>query len=202
MLARGGRHPVQDSRRGVGDRAAEPVHRLEATSRIDDDRRGARHDSYARWHNRVQVAEHYQRPGWFTTNVFNRVVAGLTRLGVSVYGSRVLEVKGRKSGEWRQTPVNLLRYEGAEYLVAPRGQTQWVKNLRASGQGRLRVGRRTQSFHAVELADDERVVVLRAYLKKWKFEVGAFFGGVGPDSSDEELLRIAPDHPVFRLSLT
>src|ERR1700749_4478795 len=76
--------------------------------------------------------EHYQRPGWFTTNVFNRLVATLTRLGVSVYGSRVLEVKGRKSGEWRSTPVNLLRYEGGDYLVAPRGHTQWVKNLRAS----------------------------------------------------------------------
>ena len=81
------------------------------------------------------VAEHYQRPGWFTTSVLNRGVAVLTRLGVSVYGSRVLEVKGRKSGEWRRTPVNLLRYEGAEYLVAPRGHTHWVKNLRASGQG-------------------------------------------------------------------
>src|ERR671924_2008639 len=65
-----------------------------------------------------RVAEHYQRPGWFTTHVFNRAVAGLTRLGVSVYGSRVLEVRGRKSGEWRSNPVNLLRYEGAEYLVA------------------------------------------------------------------------------------
>jgi deazaflavin-dependent oxidoreductase (nitroreductase family) len=150
----------------------------------------------------AHVAEHYQRPGWFTTNVFNRVVAVLTRLGVSVYGSRVLEVKGRKSGEWRQTPVNLLRYEGAEYLVAPRGHTQWVKNLRASGQGRLRVGRRTQSFHAVELADDEKPPLLRAYLKKWKFEVGVFFAGVGPDSSDEELRRIAPDHPVFRVTGT
>lgn len=88
----------------------------------------------------VEVAEHYQRPGWFTTNVFNRIVAGLTRVGISVYGSRVLEVKGRRSGEWRSTPVNLVRYEGANYLVAPRGQTQWVKNLRASGGGRLRVG--------------------------------------------------------------
>src|SRR5437879_4878319 len=91
----------------------------------------------------VSMAEHYQRPGWFTTNIFNRLVAALTRLGVSVYGSRVLEVQGRKSGEWRQTPVNLLRYESADYLVSPRGHTQWVKNLRASGRGRLRVGRRT-----------------------------------------------------------
>src|SRR5689334_11423080 len=81
-------------------------------------------------HGRGSMAEHYQRPGWFTTNVFNPIVAGLTRLGIGVYGSRVLEVRGRRSGEWRSTPVNLLRYEGEEYLVAPRGQTQWVKNLR------------------------------------------------------------------------
>jgi deazaflavin-dependent oxidoreductase (nitroreductase family) len=146
------------------------------------------------------MAEHYQRPGWFTTNVFNRIVAALTRMGVSVYGSRVLEIKGRRSGEWRKTPVNLLRYEGADYLVAARGQTQWVKNLRASGQGRLRVGKRTQTFEAVELADDDKSDLLRAYLKKWKVEVGVFFAGVGPDSSDEELRRIAPDHPVFRLT--
>ena len=148
----------------------------------------------------MALAERYQRPGWFTTNVFNRLVAGLTRLGVSVYGSRVLEVRGRKSGQWRQTPVNLLRYEGNDYLVAPRGHTQWVKNLRASGEGRLRVGRRIEPFTAAELPDDEKPRLLRAYLKKWKFEVGVFFGGVGPDSPDDELRRIAPDHPVFRLT--
>lgn len=147
------------------------------------------------------MAEHYQRPGWFTTQVFNRVVAAMTRLGVSVYGSRVLEVKGRSSGQWRSTPVNLLRYQGDDYLVAPRGQTQWVKNLRASGAGRLRVGNRTQPFSAVEVTDDEKPALLRAYLKKWKFEVGAFFAGVGPDSSDDELRRIAPDHPAFRLTM-
>lgn len=148
------------------------------------------------------VPEHYQRPDWFTKHVFNRIVAGFTRIGVSVYGSRVLEVKGRKSGEWRQTPVNLLRYEGGEYLVAPRGHTQWVRNMRVSGGGRLRVGRRTQPFNAVELPDEEKSALLRAYLKKWKFEVGMFFDGVGPDSSEEELRRIAPDHPVFRLTMS
>ncbi len=146
------------------------------------------------------MATHYQRPGWFTTRVFNPLMAGLTRAGVSMFGSRVLEVQGRKSGERRATPVNLLKLEGAEYLVAPRGETQWVRNLRASGHGRLRVGRRTQPFAAAELSDDEKVPILRAYLKKWKFEVGVFFGGVGPDSADDELRRIAPDHPVFRLT--
>jgi deazaflavin-dependent oxidoreductase (nitroreductase family) len=147
----------------------------------------------------VWLPEHYQRPGWFTTNVFNRLVAVLTRLGVSGR-SHVLEVKGRGSGEWRQTPVNLLHYDSVDYLVVPRGHTQWVKNLRASSQRRLRVGRRTQPFTAVELADDEKPLLLPAYFKKWKFDVGVFFGGVGPDSSDEELRRIAPDHPAFRLT--
>jgi deazaflavin-dependent oxidoreductase (nitroreductase family) len=108
------------------------------------------------------VSEHYQRPAWVTTNVSNRIVAGLTRIGLSVYGSRVLEVEGRKSGEWRQTPVNLLRHEGADYLVAPRGHTQWVKNMRVSGGGRMRIGRRTQPFAAVELAEEERPEPLRA----------------------------------------
>jgi deazaflavin-dependent oxidoreductase (nitroreductase family) len=147
------------------------------------------------------MPDHYQRAGWFTTNVFNRVVAALTRAGVSVYGSRVLEVPGRKSGEWRHTPVNLLRYEHGDYLVSPRGHTQWVKNLRVSGHGRLRVGKRTQSFTAVEVGEDEKPALLRAYLKKWKFEVGVFFAGVGPDSCDEDLRRIANDHPVFRLTI-
>ncbi|MEA2362742.1 MAG: hypothetical protein QOD71_1887 [Thermoleophilaceae bacterium] len=143
---------------------------------------------------------HYQRAGWFTKNVFNRAVAFLTRRGVSVAGSRVLEVKGRKSGERRRTPVNLLTFEGTRYLVAPRGHTQWVRNLRASGSGRLLAGRRAEDFSAVELPDSEKPDLLRAYLAKWKWEVGQFFGGVGPDSPEEELRRIAPDHPVFRIS--
>ena len=146
------------------------------------------------------MAERYQRPGWFTQNVFNRAVALLTRAGVSVAGSRVLEVRGRKSGEPRRTPVNLLTVDGARYLVAARGHTHWVRNLRALGEGRLLVGRRAEPFTAEEIPDDDKPAILRPYLERWKWEVGAFFGGVGPDSSDEELRRIAPDHPVFRLS--
>jgi deazaflavin-dependent oxidoreductase (nitroreductase family) len=145
------------------------------------------------------MSETFQEPGWFTRNVFNRMVAAATRLGISVAGSRVLEVKGRKSGEWRRTPVNLLEFEGARYLVAPRGHTQWVRNMRAAGGGRLVLGRRTEEFTAVEVPLEERPPLLRAYLKKWKWEVGVFFGGVGADSSDEELRRIAPDHPAFRI---
>jgi deazaflavin-dependent oxidoreductase (nitroreductase family) len=145
------------------------------------------------------MAARFQRPGWFTRHVFNPLVAGLTRLGLSVAGSRVLEVRGRTSGEPRRTPVNPLSLDGARYLVAPRGHTQWVRNLRARGQGRLLGRRRAEEFTATELGDDEKPPILREYLRRWKWEVGAFFGGVGPDSSDEELRRIAPDHPIFRI---
>jgi deazaflavin-dependent oxidoreductase (nitroreductase family) len=142
---------------------------------------------------------HYQKPDWFTKHVFNRTVAIFTRLGVSVWGSRVLRVRGRKSGEWRTSPVNLLTYNGTQYLVAPRGHTQWVRNIRISGEGELLLGNRTQAFKAVEIPDDQKVDILRNYLKLWKWEVGVFFGGVSAESSDEELRRIAPDHPVFRV---
>ena len=131
--------------------------------------------------------------------MFNRAVAALTRVGVSVAGSRILEVRGRKTGQPRRTPVNLLTLEGTRYLVAPRGHTQWVRNLRASGEGRLLLGRRAEQFTAVELADADKPAVLRAYLRRWKWEVGTFFGDVGPDSGDDELRRIAPDHPIFRI---
>jgi deazaflavin-dependent oxidoreductase (nitroreductase family) len=145
------------------------------------------------------MPDSYRAPGWFTRNVFNQLVAFLTRQGVSVLGSRILAVKGRTSGQWRTTPVNLLTYDGRRYLVAPRGQTEWVRNLRAAGTGELRVGRRTETFRGRELADREKVPVLRAYLRRWKAEVGIFFEGTGPGSSDDQILAIAPKHPAFEV---
>jgi len=142
---------------------------------------------------------YYQRPGLFTRYVFNPIVAGLTRLGISVLGSRVLRVRGRTSGEWRSVPVNLLIFEGQRYLVAPRGETQWVKNIRKAGGGELKLGRKTEAINVAELSDDDKPDLLRAYLERWKAEVGVFFGGVSAKSSEEDLRRIAPDHPVFRI---
>jgi deazaflavin-dependent oxidoreductase (nitroreductase family) len=142
---------------------------------------------------------HYQAPDWFTRNVFNRLVAVLTRAGVSFWGSRILEVRGRKTGEPRRTPVNLLTFDDQRYLVAPRGHTQWVRNLRAAGEGDLLLGRRREHFSATEIDDGDKESILRAYLRRWNWEVGQFFGGVGSDSSTAELQRIAPDHPVFRI---
>jgi deazaflavin-dependent oxidoreductase (nitroreductase family) len=144
---------------------------------------------------------HYRAPGWFTRNIANRLVSGLTRMGISVWGSRVLEVRGRTSGEPRQVPVNLLAYEGDEYLVSARGEGQWVRNVRAAnGELTLLVGKRRNEMRAVELTDEQKVPVLRAYLKRWKAEVGAFFDGVGPDSTDEEIQAIAAKHPAFVLA--
>ncbi|MEU7814516.1 nitroreductase family deazaflavin-dependent oxidoreductase [Pseudonocardia sp. NPDC049154] len=133
------------------------------------------------------------------TAVFNRVVAALTRAGISVMGSRVLAVRGRTSGQWRTTPVNLLEVEGERYLVAPRGHTQWVRNLRAAGTGELRLGRRVETFTAVELDDDEKLPVLREYLRKWAWEVGAFFEDLDKDSPDDALRAAAPGFPAFRI---
>jgi deazaflavin-dependent oxidoreductase (nitroreductase family) len=149
----------------------------------------------------VVAERHYREPSWFTQHVFNATVGLITRLGLSVWGSRVLEVRGRKSGEPRRVPVNLLTLEGSQYLVAPRGETQWVRNLRAAGSGVLILGRKREPFTAVELADADKPDLLRAYLKRWKAEVGVFFDGVGADSAETELQRIAPRHPVFKLSL-
>jgi deazaflavin-dependent oxidoreductase (nitroreductase family) len=147
----------------------------------------------------MSASTHFKRPGWFTAHVFNPLVARLTRTGLSVAGSRVLEVRGRTSGEPRRTPVNLLTLGDERYLVAPRGNTQWVRNLRAAGTGRLLVGRRSENFAATEIEDDDKVPILRDYLRRWKWEVGAFFDGTSAGSSDEELRRIAPKHPVFKI---
>lgn len=126
----------------------------------------------------MAATQHYRAPTAFDRKVMNPLIGGLSRLGISFWGSRVLEVRGRKSGAPRRVPVNPLTLDGERYLVAPRGHTQWVRNLRAAGEGWLLLGRRREHFTATE----------------------QFFDGVGPDSESSELARIAPDHPVFRVS--
>jgi len=134
------------------------------------------------------------------SDFFNDTVGRLTKLGLSIYGSRVLAVRGRKSGEWRTTPVNPLRLaDGSRYLVAPRGNTQWVRNLRAAGTGELRLGRKAEPFAATEIADDAKPAILRAYLKHWKWEVGVFFDGVDAKAPEAKLREIASGYPIFRI---
>ena len=145
-----------------------------------------------------RMTPRYVRPTGIDA-VFNNAVGWLTKIGVPLAGSRMLSVRGRTSGEWRSTPVNPLRVQGHRYLVSPRGHTQWVRNIRVSGEGRLTSGRRTEEFRIEEVRDDEKPPILRAYLKAWAWEVGRFFEDVDASSPDARLREIAPDFPVFRI---
>ena len=147
----------------------------------------------------AEPGQRYLEPKTMTTQLFNRAVAALTRHGISIWGSRVLAVRGRSSGEWRTTPVNPLTLDGQRYLVAPRGNTQWVRNLRVTGEGELRLGHKAEPFTATEIADDDKPAILRAYLKRWKFEVGVFFDGVDAKAPEGKLREIAPGYPIFRI---
>jgi deazaflavin-dependent oxidoreductase (nitroreductase family) len=147
--------------------------------------------------DRPASASRYVAPSWFTKNVFNRAVRWLTLVGISVAGSRELRVVGRTSGEVRTTVVNLLELDGQRYLVAPRGTTDWVRNVRVAGGGELRVGRRVEAFRAQELTDDAKAPILREYVRRWGWEVGQFFKDLSKNPTDEELAAIGPGFPVF-----
>ncbi|GAB7034832.1 nitroreductase family deazaflavin-dependent oxidoreductase [Streptomyces sp. NPDC021749] len=130
----------------------------------------------------------------------NGIIGWLARRGISLAGSADLAVRGRKSGEWRRVPVNPMTYGNGRYLVSARGNSEWVRNLRAAGGGELRVGRRVRPFTAVELPPAETPELLRAYLERWGWEVKPFFGEVTAASTDAELSAAAPRHPVFRIT--
>jgi deazaflavin-dependent oxidoreductase (nitroreductase family) len=142
----------------------------------------------------------YKQPDWFTAHIVNPVLKGLHRLGIGVAGSQTLAVRGRKSGEMRTNPVNPFELDGYTYLLAPRGTTQWVRNLRAAGgEGELRSGRKARPFHADEVPDADKLPLMRLYMDKWSWEVKGFLG-IDSDASDEEIERILPDHPAFALT--
>lgn len=122
----------------------------------------------------VEAAAHYRRhrPDWFTRRLLNPLLNLLMHLGVSIWGSRILEHRGRNTGKTYRTPVNLLTIDGVDYLVSPRGETQWVRNVRAAdGHLVLILGRRRVARTATELPVPERPAVLRRYLRRWKAEV-------------------------------
>jgi deazaflavin-dependent oxidoreductase (nitroreductase family) len=141
----------------------------------------------------------YKRPGWFTRNIFNRMVHILGRFGISLAGAETLAVRGRKSGEIRTNPVNPFELGGRTYLLAPRGTTEWVRNLRAAGEGELRKGTRARHFRAEEVADSDKLPLLRLYVDRWAWEAKDFLG-VGKDATDEQLREIAAENPAFEIS--
>ena len=149
----------------------------------------------------VPDLRHYTRPPWIMVHVIDPLtILAVGRLGLDDHnGTRVIEVKGRKSGVWRATPVKLLERDGRRYLVAMYGETQWIRNLRAQGGGRLKKGSHLTDFRAVELADAEKLPVLRAYFKRWWSLVARMTTVTSPDASDEEITKAAPMYPVFML---
>jgi deazaflavin-dependent oxidoreductase (nitroreductase family) len=141
----------------------------------------------------------YQKPDFFTKRVFNPLLELSMKLGIGFRGSNILSVKGRKSGKTYTTPVNPLSFNGERYLVAPRGETGWVKNIRVSKEGELRIGGKREQIRVVEISGDEKVPVLKEYLKFWKSETSKFFGGVTDESPEDVLRATAPNHPMFRI---
>ena len=127
--------------------------------------------------------QRYLKPNWLISRVINPL---LMRIGAVP----TLWVRGRKTGYWRSVPVNVLDLDGERYLVSPRGETDWVRNLRAAGGGQLQYGRRcTEAFTAVEMPDQVKPQVIEAYLHRWRSQVKSQF----------EALPDPANHPIFRI---
>ena len=127
----------------------------------------------------------------------NAAFSTLTRLGLGRRERHILTVVGRKSGQPRSTPVDVISVDGERWLVAGYGVSSWVHNLRAAGAGTLSRGRRTEPIRAVELDLPSSVPILRRYLKAVRVVRPYFRAGI--DSPDQDFLADAPQHPVFRV---
>jgi len=106
----------------------------------------------------------------------------------------------RKSGKQRGVVINLLTVDGVDYVVSPRGNTQWARNVRAAGV--VEMGPRWRSAHTdvSEVSDDAKPELLRRYLDRWYWQVKAYVAPLTPNSDDDELRAAAPSIPVFALS--
>lgn len=144
------------------------------------------------------MSERYDVPG-FGSRVFNAAIRQLAEMGVSIAGSTALRVRGRTTGEWRGVVVNLLSVDGRHYLVSPRGNTQWARNVRAAGTVEVGPRRRGTERRAVEIPDDAKPEVLERYIDRWYWEVKSHVGGLTPDSTAAERRAVAPSIPVFEL---
>ena len=130
--------------------------------------------------------------------LFNRVFGFLVGMGLGFKHNYLLQVRGRKSGKLYSTPIDLLEIDGRRYLVAPRGQTQWVRNAEAAGEVVLKKGSNLQSFGLRPIANADKPPLLKAYLEKFKAEVQRYFP-IAAGSDVEGFEGIAADYPVFEL---
>ncbi|QRY61208.1 nitroreductase family deazaflavin-dependent oxidoreductase [Gordonia sp. PDNC005] len=141
----------------------------------------------------------YEAPSGTMFTASNRLVGGLARIGAAPKGVHELRTVGRRTGEVRRTPVNVLDVGGRRFLFSPRGNTQWVRNVRAGGAVGLRRGRRTAAVTLAELDDAAKPEIIRDYLTKWGWQVSDFVCGLTAASSDDEILAVAEGFPVFEV---
>ncbi|ORA84714.1 nitroreductase/quinone reductase family protein [Mycobacterium malmoense] len=145
------------------------------------------------------MAARYERPNR-AARAANTAIRWLAELGISIAGTRALRVRGRKTGRQRAVVVNLLTVDGVDYLVSPRGNTQWARNVRAAGVVELGPRWHRRRAHVSEVDEAAKPELLRRYLARWYWQVKDYVGGLTPDSSDEQLLAAAPTIPVFALT--
>jgi F420H(2)-dependent quinone reductase len=129
----------------------------------------------------------------------NTVIRWLAEMGVSIAGTRALRVRGRKSGKTRPVVINLLTVDGVDYLVSPRGNTQWARNVRAAGVVETGPRWRRRRAGVSEVADPAKPELLRRYLDRWYWQVKDYVAGLTPESTDEQFRAVAPTIPVFAL---
>jgi deazaflavin-dependent oxidoreductase (nitroreductase family) len=130
--------------------------------------------------------------------LFNRLFGVLVGLGLGLRHNYLVQVRGRKSGKIYSTPIDLLELRGKRYLVAPRGQTQWVRNAEAAGEVTLKRGSFRQTYRIRPLADSEKPEMLKAYLDSFKTTVQRYFP-VPAGSPPERFADVSKDYPVFEL---
>lgn len=140
----------------------------------------------------------YDEPGP-VARAANTLIRWLAEHGVSIAGSTALRVRGRRSGKLRSVVVNLMTVDGHRYVVAPRGETEWVRNARAAGVVEIGPRRRRRTAHIAEIPDDAKPTLLKRYLDRWYWEVKGHMADLTPKSSAEQLRAAAPHIPVFAL---
>ncbi|MFZ1177544.1 MAG: nitroreductase/quinone reductase family protein [Mycobacterium sp.] len=114
----------------------------------------------------------------------NATIRWLAEMGISIAGTRALRVRGRKSGKQRAVVINLLTVDGVDYLVSPRGNTQWARNVRAAGVIELGPRWRRKTARVTEVGDPAKPELLRRYLARWYWQVKGYVAGLTPDSSE------------------
>ena len=129
----------------------------------------------------------------------NVVFRWLAEAGISIAGTRALRVRGRKTGQLRGVVVNLMTVDGRDYVVSPRGNTQWVRNARAAGEVEMGPRWRSRTVRISEVADDAKIDLLKRYLHRWYWEVKGHVGGLTPQSTDEQIRAVAPSIPIVEL---